>query len=164
MFMNRFFDLIQKVILRQILVVFIAGVMFFGFQTINYGSTMLVAQADTVKTPEGIYYKGMPDQGAIRNDQQVNNAQSRLRETANNVREKLNLDEEVPESTKEFLDSTKSRVGEAVEPITGSQRGYYQDNPPEARRQREDLEARTGTARGYSQDNISESRRLRDKT
>jgi hypothetical protein len=128
--MNRFFDRLQKIILRQILVIFLLGLTFLGIQAFNDDNSMLLAQADTVKTPEGVYYKGTPDDGAIRNDQQVENTQRKLRENANNIRERLNLDEETPEATKEFLESTQRRFEESVEPITGTKHGYYQENIP----------------------------------
>ncbi|WP_311381504.1 hypothetical protein ACOWPH_25950 [Anabaena sp. PCC 7938] len=87
---------------------------------------MLVAQADTVKTPEGIYYKGTPNAAELRNDQK------RYKDTGDNIKEKLNLDESIPESTREFLDDVQTNVEKSVEPITGTRHGYYQENvPPE---------------------------------
>ncbi|KZL47755.1 MULTISPECIES: hypothetical protein [Cyanophyceae] len=128
--MKRVFSWLQNILLRQIFIVFLIGVTFFSFQIFNYGND--IAKADTVKTPEGIYYKGTPDNNApIRNDQQVKNAQKNLKETAENVREKLNLDEPTPKATKEFLDSVQTQVEETVEPITGTRHGYYQENRPE---------------------------------
>ncbi|TVP60887.1 MAG: hypothetical protein EA343_16035 [Nodularia sp. (in: Bacteria)] len=130
--MNRVFSWLQKMLLRQMIIVFMIGAAFFSFQIFNYGNNMMLAKADTVKTPEGIYYKGTPDNNAsIRNDGQVNNAQKNLKETAENVREKLNLDQPTPRATKEFLDSVQNQVEDTVEPITGSQHGYYQQNRPE---------------------------------
>jgi hypothetical protein len=113
---------------RKIMVVFLVGFMFLLGQAFSYTP---VAQADnTVTTPEGIYYKGTPDQNSgIGNDNQIRNAQSKLKGAADNVREKLNLNEETPRATKEFIEDAKSRVGEAIEPMTGSREGYYQ-NPP----------------------------------
>lgn len=169
--MNRIFSWLQNTILRQIVIVCLAGFAFLGMQAFNSSNPILLAEVqtqETVKTPEGIYYKGTPDNRdirndnqvdnaqnrlksrtqetartsegnyyketpesrAIRNDNQVDNAQKRLRDTSENVREKLNLDEETPEATKEFLDSAKSKVKEAVEPITGTRRGYYEENSP----------------------------------
>lgn len=162
--MNRIFSWLQNTILRQIVIVCLAGFAFFGMQALNSGNTILLAEVqtqETVRTPEGIYYKGTPDNRvdnsqnrlksrtqetvrtpegnyykqtpenrASRNDNQVENAQNRLKETAKDVREKLNLDEATPESTKEFLDSAKTKVKEAVEPITGTKRGYYEENIP----------------------------------
>ncbi|BAY07932.1 hypothetical protein [Calothrix sp. NIES-2098] len=63
---------------------------------------------DTVKTPEGIYYKGTPDNNPIEN------SQNKLGKAASNIREKLNLDEDTPRSTKEFVNSAKNKVGEVL--------------------------------------------------
>jgi hypothetical protein len=122
--MNRVISWLRNIRISQIIVVFLVGFMFLlgqAFSDIN------VAQAD-VKTPEGTYYKGIPDgQGEIRNDTQIRNAQSKLKGAADNIREKLNLDEETPQSTKDFLKSTKNRVGETAQPLTGEKEGYYQN-------------------------------------
>ncbi|MBW4558771.1 MAG: hypothetical protein KME59_23195 [Trichormus sp. ATA11-4-KO1] len=130
--MKRVFSWLQNILLRQILIVFLIGSAFFLFQVFNYGNDMLLAKADTVKTPEGIYYKGTPNNNApIRTNQQVDNAQKSLKETTDNIREKLNLDEPTPKATKDFLESVQNQVEETVEPITGTKRGYYQEKIPE---------------------------------
>ncbi|WP_413200642.1 hypothetical protein [Nostoc piscinale] len=110
--------------LRKIMVVFLVGFMFLLGQAFSFVN---VAQAD-VTTPEGTYYKGVPEG---QNDNQVRNAQSKLKDAAENIREKLNLDEDTPRATKEFLKDAKNRAGEAVggNQPQGSREGYYQ-NPP----------------------------------
>jgi hypothetical protein len=137
--MNRFLDVIQRLIVRQIFVLFLVGLTFFSFQVVNQGSAFLLANADTVKTPEGIYYKGTPDSGELRNNQGLGNVQKSLKDTADNVREKLNLNEDIPEATKEFIDSTQSKLKEGLEPLTKTQGGYYQENFPESRRLRDNI-------------------------
>ncbi|WP_066375364.1 MULTISPECIES: hypothetical protein [unclassified Anabaena] len=122
--MNRVLSWLQNFLLRQVLIVCLIGATFFLGQCFISSSAM-IAQAD-VKTPEGIYYKGTPENESIRNDTQVRNAQERLKETADTVREKLNLDEETPRATKEFQKSVQRRVEKTVEPVTGTPRGYYQ--------------------------------------
>ncbi|WP_041555304.1 hypothetical protein [Nostoc sp. PCC 7524] len=122
--MNRVIAWLQNFLLRQVLIVCLIGATFFVGQCFISGSA-IIAQAD-VRTPEGTYYKGTPNNEGIRNDTQVRNAQEKLRETADNVREKLNLDEATPKATKDFQKSVQRKAGEAVEPITGTQRGYYQ--------------------------------------
>jgi len=97
------------------------------------------AQAnETVKSPYGYYYKGTPDENVVNRDFDQNrnlmnneksmadNAKRNLKNTAENVREKLNLDEPLPKSTKEFLNSTKQKTEDLVEPITKNREGYYQ--------------------------------------
>lgn len=174
--MTRVFSWIQNVILRRIMVVFLLSLAFLGMQSFGYNNATL-AQAETVKTPEGIYYKGTPDnvsndknllektignlkpnsgdnvrrnfnddQGYYGNrgysdntanrgkigdtvttpegtyykgtpdSNQIENSQNKLSKAADNIREKLNLDEETPQATKDFMHSVKSKVGEVVNP------------------------------------------------
>ncbi|MBW4451740.1 MAG: hypothetical protein KME55_03115 [Nostoc indistinguendum CM1-VF10] len=120
--MNRVSSWLRNIRISQILVVFLVGFMFLLGQAFTYVN---VAQAD-VKTPEGTYYKGIPDEI---NNPQVENTGNRLKSAADTIREKLNLDEETPRATKEFLKSTKSKVEETVQPLTETKEGYYQ-NPP----------------------------------
>ncbi|WP_427161764.1 hypothetical protein ACQFX9_09410 [Aliinostoc sp. HNIBRCY26] len=128
--MNRVISWLQNFLLRQVVIVCLIGATFFIGQCFTYSSAM-IAQAD-VKTPEGIYYKGTPDSQGI-GDNQVRNAQEKLKDTVDNVREKLNLNEETPRATKEFQADVKRKAKEAVEPITNRDRGYYQQ--PEAQRE-----------------------------
>ncbi|MBW4424764.1 MAG: hypothetical protein KME50_09995 [Nostoc desertorum CM1-VF14] len=120
--MNRVISWLRNIRISQIVVVFLVGFMFLLGQAF---SDVSVAQAD-VKTPEGTYYKGIPDE---LNNPQVENTGNRLKSAADNIREKLNLDEETPRSTKEFLKSTKNKVEETVQPLTETKEGYYR-NPP----------------------------------
>ena len=48
---------------------------------------------------------------------QVNNAQNNLKSTADNVREKLNLDEPASPGTKDFLGDVKESINNAVEGV-----------------------------------------------
>lgn len=101
--------------LRQIIVVFLVGFTFLlgqGFSCVS------VAQAD-VTTPEGIYYKGTPDDwGQNRNQpdqrQKLNESQrsgsNPLKDAAKAVGDKLNLNEETPRSTREFFDSGRNQA------------------------------------------------------
>ncbi|GBE95363.1 hypothetical protein [Nostoc cycadae] len=112
--------------LRKIMVVFLVGFMFLLGQAF---SLVNVAQAD-VTTPEGIYYKGAPEgqynqNNGIQNDRQVKNSQSKLKGTADNIREKLNLDEDTPRATKEFFNDTKNRVDESADFTKKTKEGYY---------------------------------------
>jgi hypothetical protein len=186
-------------LLRQVLTIFLATFTFLAAPV--FSNSMLVASAETVLSPEGVYYKGTPDGSLGKNDQNnnksvfdaseatKNNPQNRVdqrrensygetvlspegayykgipndsthnrlndqnnksvfdaseatknnrqnkveqksenpfKEAVETVREKLNLDEDLPRSTKEFLKDTEERVEETVEPITGTSKGYYQ--------------------------------------
>ncbi|MFS0519986.1 hypothetical protein ACEYW6_35570 [Nostoc sp. UIC 10607] len=120
--MNRVTSWLRNIRISQILVVFLVGFMFLLGQAFSYVS---VAQADVI-TPEGTYYKGVPDrQGEIRKDTQIRNTQNPLKQAADNIREKLNLDEETPRATKEFLNSTKNKVRENGQALTETEEGYY---------------------------------------
>ncbi|MBC6430250.1 hypothetical protein FM036_05125 [Nostoc sp. HG1] len=124
--MNRVTSWLRNIRISQIVVVFLVGFMFLLGQAFTYVN---VAQADVI-TPEGTYYKGIPDgQGEIRNDTQTTKSQNPLKEAADNIREKLNLDEETPRATKEFLKSTTNTVGDKVQPLTGTKEGYYRTPP-----------------------------------
>ncbi|MBD2446509.1 hypothetical protein H6G76_04910 [Nostoc sp. FACHB-152] len=122
--------------LRKIMVVFLVGFMFLLGQAFSFVN---VAQAD-VTTPEGIYYKGTPEgqNSGIQNDNQVRNAQSKLKGAADNIRGKLNLDEDTPRATKEFLNDAKNRVGDTIsgnQSSQGSREGYYKN--PQSRQTRD---------------------------
>lgn len=97
----------------------------------------------TVVSPEGVYYKGVPDDDVHRSLRQNNSGsdsenyktssgniieeiKEKIEETAETVTEKLNLNEETPRATKEFLRETEKQVEKTVEPVTGTRSGYYQ--------------------------------------
>lgn len=133
--MKKVISFLKNLRLRQIMTVFLAGLTVFVMQAFG---NILPAQADeTVKSPYGYYYKGTPDENVAKGDrnfpsndnQMGENVKNNLKSTVDNVREKLNLDEPVPQSTKDFLQSTKERVGEAVESLTGSQNQQEYQNP-----------------------------------
>ncbi|MEH2437225.1 MAG: hypothetical protein V7K25_23810 [Nostoc sp.] len=131
--MNRVTSWLRNIRISQIVVVFLVGFMFLLGQAFTYVD---VAQADVV-TPEGTYYKGIPDgQGEIKNDSQTTKTQNPLKEAADTIREKLNLDEETPRATKEFLKSTKNQVEETVQPLTETKEGYYRTPPSKQLRDR----------------------------
>ncbi|MBW4604940.1 MAG: hypothetical protein KME29_36670 [Calothrix sp. FI2-JRJ7] len=97
----------------------------------------------TVVSPEGVYYKGVPDDDVHKSLRQNNSGsdtenyktssgniieeiKEKIEETAGTVTEKLNLNEETPRATKEFLRETEKQVEKTVEPVTGTRSGYYQ--------------------------------------
>ncbi|RUT05285.1 hypothetical protein DSM106972_041060 [Dulcicalothrix desertica PCC 7102] len=97
----------------------------------------------TVVSPEGVYYKGVPDDDVHKSIREnsyesatknyntssgniIEEIKEKIEETAETVTEKLNLNEETPRATKEFLRTTEKQVEKAVEPVTGTRSGYYQ--------------------------------------
>lgn len=112
--------------LRQILIVFLLGLTIFVLQDFGYG--ILPAQAEAV-TPEATSYQAKykgSDSGTDSN--LLESAKQNLKATADNVREKLNLDEPIDPGTKEVLNSTQERVEDSVKSITGKERDSYRDN------------------------------------
>jgi hypothetical protein len=137
--MNRLSSWLRNIRISQILVVFLVGFMFLLGQAFSYVS---VAQADVI-SPEGTYYKGIPDgQSEVRNDTQTTNSQNSqnsqnpLKEAADTIREKLNLDEKTPRATKEFLDPAKNRAGDKASSYGADREGYYQNAPSKQLRDR----------------------------
>lgn len=102
-----------------------------GIEDAAKSANNVTGENGTVVSPYGYYYKGTPDPAVIENDaNSINNksadSKNPLESIADNVREKLNLDEPLPKSTKEFLGSTEKRIEKVVEPITGNKEGYHQ--------------------------------------
>ncbi|MBC1235989.1 hypothetical protein [Nostoc sp. 2RC] len=124
--MNRLISVVKNFRIRQIIVVFLVGFMFLFGQAFSYDNA---ARADVV-TPEGTYYKGIPDnRGELRNDTQIRNAQNNLKGAVDNVRQKLNLDEQTPRATREFFDGTKNRAADKTNRLERDTEGYYQYPP-----------------------------------
>jgi hypothetical protein len=88
----------------------------------------MAAQATTL-TPEASEYSvPNPDSRIdINNNNPIENLKENLKDTGVNIREKLNLDEPLPESTKDFLRSTEDKIENTFEPITGKQKPYYSE-------------------------------------
>jgi hypothetical protein len=88
----------------------------------------MAAQATTL-TPEASEYNvPNPDSRIdINNNNPIENLKENLKDTGVNIREKLNLDEPLPESTKDFLRSTEDKIENTFEPITGKQKPYYSE-------------------------------------
>ncbi|MEH2022769.1 hypothetical protein [Nostoc sp.] len=124
--MNRVISWLRNIRISQIVVVFLVGFMFLLGQAFSYAN---IALAD-VKTPEGTYYKGTPnEQGEMRNDtQNTQNSQNPLQSAVDNIREKLNLDEKAPEATKEFFDPAKNTTGDKTSSSDADKEGYYHNS------------------------------------
>lgn len=73
-------------------------------------------------TPEATSRYQVPDADSkidIDDKNPVENLKDNLEDTKDNIVEKLNLNEPLPKSTKDFLRSTEDRIEDTLEPITG---------------------------------------------
>ncbi|MGI8502774.1 MAG: hypothetical protein ACR2LR_16810 [Hassallia sp.] len=114
----------ENIWLNQIFKVIVVGLAVLFVQC--FGEiNILPAQADSIKTPEAKYYNAEPTE---KDKQLIDNTKNNLKDIGDNVREKLNLDEPLPQSTKDFLNSSEKKVDEVVNPITRGNKGYYQEN------------------------------------
>lgn len=122
---------IQNFLLRQLQIVFLVLFTFFTLLTFAFANS-LPAHAQVMTPEEYSDLKYRSNMQEFNNDKLTFKQQKRddLQAATDNIREKLNLDEEAPESTKEFLDSVQTKVEETVEPITQSEHGYYQYHIP----------------------------------
>ena len=116
--------LLQNLSLRKILTVFLVGVTFFVIQAAGF-SNASPALAEAV-TPEATSYQ--VERVETNNIKSDNGLIEKVKEAADNVREKLNLDEPIDPGTKEVFNSVEKRVEETVKPITGKEKGSYQNN------------------------------------
>lgn len=120
----------QNLVLRQVMTIFLVAFAFLTIQFVGYGN-LTPAKADTVRSSQGVYYKGVPDDKVeterfSKESKPVENSKNVLKNAADNIREKLNLDEPVPQSTKDFVESTKERIQDTVKPATTPEQKYYQ--------------------------------------
>ena len=121
--MKRLIYWFQNLINKRTDAVVLIGLSLIFISAFSYPN--MAVQAATL-TPEASEYR-VPDADSrieINNNNPIENLKENLKETGDNIREKLNLDEPLPESTKDFLRSTEDRIDEAVEPITGKQKYY----------------------------------------
>ncbi|OWY65866.1 hypothetical protein B7486_39585 [cyanobacterium TDX16] len=107
---------------RRVTIVFLVGLTVFVLQGYN---SNLSARAETV-TPEARAYQAKQPGTELNRGNPIEKAKESLKETAENVREKLNLDEPLDPGTKEVLNSAQKNVEKTVKPITGKEQGSYQ--------------------------------------
>lgn len=124
--MNRAICWFKNHFLRQALTVFLVGITAFAIQSFCLTNALL-AQAEPV-TPEATSYQvDNSDRDRLRNDNKlVERSRNNLKDTADNVREKFNLNEPI-DGTKDLLKSTQNKVEETVKPLTGHEKGTYQN-------------------------------------
>jgi len=107
--------------LHRILTVSVLSFCLLGLSGLVPGNFWGSALAQSL-TPEASRYQvdhsgGSYDRSFTRNSNPdpVETSQNQLKGIADNVREKLNLDEPIPDETKEFFGSVKDSVGEVVQ-------------------------------------------------
>ena len=113
--------------LRRVTIVFLVGLTVFVMQGFGCNSN-LSARAETV-TPEARAYQSQQPGTEMNQGNPIEKAKESLKETAENVREKLNLNEPLDPGTKEVLNSAQKNVEKTVKPVTGKEQGSYQQNP-----------------------------------
>ena len=116
--------LLQNISWHQILTVVLVGVTVFVIQAFGFINAS-PALAEAV-TPEATSYQ--VDQVETKNIKKDNGLIEKVKETADTVREKLNLDEPIDPGTKEVFNSVEKQVEKTVKPITGKEKGSYQSN------------------------------------
>ena len=114
--MNRVISLFKKIQIRQIAVVFLAGIAFFSFQAFGYGN-LLSAQAGTL-TPEAKSYQ---TESNYAGKEAVDTAKKQTGNALENIVEKLNLNEPTPQETKKFFNQVKESPVKALAPETGDE-------------------------------------------
>ncbi len=117
----------QNIIKKRTDAVVLLGLSFLLFIS-AFSYPNMAAQAATL-TPEASEYR-VPDADSrinLDSNNPIENLKENLKETGDNIREKLNLDEPLPESTKDFLRSTEDKIENTFEPITGKQKPYYSE-------------------------------------
>lgn len=118
--MNRVIAWLLNLRPRQILTVFLIGLTFWGMQAFGY-SNQLQAHAKALTPEASAYQVDNNDTEQIQNDNKlVENSRRDLKDTADNVREKLNLDQPIYPGTKEFLNDVKESVQDTVDSVTGN--------------------------------------------
>lgn len=112
--MKRLTSLLQTIRLRQIITVFLVAITFLVSSAF---SSNLQAQARSI-TPEADAYQversDNDNRAQYLREDQIENSQDQLKSTADNIREKLNLDEELPQSTKEFFNQVQDKVDDVI--------------------------------------------------
>ena len=122
--MKQVTSLLQNLSLRKILTLFLVGVTVVVIQAFGFINAS-PALAEAV-TPEATSYQ--VDQVETKSIKKDNGLIEKVKETADTVREKLNLDEPIDPGTKEVFNSVEKQVEKTVKPITGKEKGSYQNN------------------------------------
>lgn len=125
--MNRLISWLQNVRVRAILTTFIVGIALLANVTLGVGNplrsqnSILLASVDTSSYRVDADNNSFPTYGyseRTNNPDLIENSRDKLKGAADNIREKLNLDEPLPKSTKDFLNQVEGKVEQVTKPIT----------------------------------------------
>lgn len=118
--MNQLISWLQSVLVRVIVTSFLVGSTLLLSAVLGYGNSFQ-AQADPL-TPEATSYQvdrtdaeTFKDQAQDQGNDLIKNSQNKLESAADNIREKLNLDQPIYPPTKEFLNTVQDSAKEAVQ-------------------------------------------------
>lgn len=125
--MNTIIAQVQRLRLRQTLTAVLIGMIFFVSAALGAVSSALPASAEPV-TPEAKSYQVSPTERQVGTDSEDGEGLGEsLKNTAETVREKLNLDQPLPESTKDFFKQIKGEPVTIEEPRPSGKGGAAQN-------------------------------------
>ena len=118
--MNKVISFLPNVRLRQIVSAFLLAVALLVGSAFGYGNQIQAQANSTTLTPEADSYKVKGADSSLRTD--IGNATNQAEDTgssiidkiedvAENIKEKLNLDEPLPPSTKKFINQVEDATG-----------------------------------------------------
>jgi predicted PurR-regulated permease PerM len=132
--MNQVISFLQSIRLRQIATVFLVSTAFFVIQAFGYGTSVQALANNTTLTPETNAYQVPGSNGSInartetltdQTEDTGSNLLEKIGEAAENVKEKLNLDEPTPPSTKKFFNQIHDKADDVVgKTVQGTQEGF----------------------------------------
>ena len=131
--MNRLISWLRNVRVRAIFTAFIVGIALLANVALGFGNplrsqdSILLASVDTSSYRVDADDSSFPTYGyseRTNNPDSIENSRDKLKGAADNIREKLNLDEPLPKSTKDFLNQVEEKVDRVTEPITQGNKTY----------------------------------------
>ncbi|MEW5860547.1 MAG: hypothetical protein AB1861_24695 [Cyanobacteriota bacterium] len=132
--MNQVISFLQSIRLRQIATVFLVSAAFLVMQAFGYGTPLQALANNTTLTPETNAYQVEGANGSIKARAETLKGQTedtgsglldKIGEAAENVKEKLNLDEPTPPSTKKFFNQIQDQTDNVVDKtVQGTREGF----------------------------------------
>lgn len=123
--MNRITTWLQNVANRVVITAFIVGIAFLFNVGLGYGNP-LEAKAATLLTIDASSYAVDRDAAAHPEKDAIGNSQAQLKGAADNVREKLNPEKSVSNSTKNFFHQVQDKAEEIVD---SAQQPFERNDP-----------------------------------